>query len=224
MMNSKNNRTVFTLFLIAMAGLMVSVGASARPNASGSPSSGLSDEEEYYLVFMREEEKLARDSYLVLLDKWGLPIFGNIAESEQRHMDAVGKLIDKYGLEDPVADESVINHFVDPELQHLFEFLMELGDKSMMDALVVGAMIEETDIIDIQHAIDSATHDDIIYTYESLMCGSRNHLRAFVAQIDINGGRYDGEFLESEDFLAIVNTPVERDCGSLEEIRGERPR
>ena len=56
------------------------------------------------LWFMREEEKLARDVYLVLAEKWDLGLFWNIAESEQQHMDAVLKLLKKYGLEDPAGD------------------------------------------------------------------------------------------------------------------------
>jgi len=49
----------------------------------------LTPEEEAGLLFMREEEKLARDVPLVLFDKSGLRVFENIAQSEQRHMDAV---------------------------------------------------------------------------------------------------------------------------------------
>ena len=56
------------------------------------------------MAVIREEEKLARDVYITLGEQWGLPIFASIAESEQRHMDAFGRLIDKYGLEDPVTD------------------------------------------------------------------------------------------------------------------------
>lgn len=57
------------------------------------------------VLFMVEEEKLARDVYLTLYDKWGLITFSNIARSEQRHVDAVKYIIEKYGLEDPTIDE-----------------------------------------------------------------------------------------------------------------------
>jgi len=46
----------------------------------------LTAEEETELVYMREEEKLARDVYLTLTDTWQLPIFWNIAGAKQRHM------------------------------------------------------------------------------------------------------------------------------------------
>lgn len=54
---------------------------------------------------MREEEKLARDVYLELYETWDLPVFYNIAQSEQTHMGAVKTLIEKYNLKDPITDE-----------------------------------------------------------------------------------------------------------------------
>ncbi len=50
------------------------------------------------LVFMRQEEKLARDVYLYLDGLYGgnqpgAKIFARIAESEQRHTDAVAQLL-----------------------------------------------------------------------------------------------------------------------------------
>ncbi len=58
----------------------------------------LFDSEEAAVLYMWEEEKLARDVYLALADTWQLPIFGNIAGAEQRHMDLVWKLIETYGM------------------------------------------------------------------------------------------------------------------------------
>ena len=52
------------------------------------------------ITYMREEEKLARDVYLTLYGEYKAPIFGNISESEQRHMDALKRLIDKHELEE----------------------------------------------------------------------------------------------------------------------------
>ena len=65
----------------------------------------LTDSEKYWLTYMREEEKLARDVYIFLYDKWGSQIFNNISVSEQTHMDAIKTLLDRYGIPDPVADK-----------------------------------------------------------------------------------------------------------------------
>ena len=176
----------------------------------------LSQDEIDGLLFMREEEKVARDSYITLGGEWGLVIFDNIASSEQSHMDAIKKLIDKYGLPDPVIPG--VGKFTNEELQHLYDYLMLWGKESLMDSLYVGALIEETDMIDIQYAIYHSSHDDINSTYESLMCGSRNHLRAFVRQIEANGGVYDPNddyFENSNDyFTKIAYSPMERGCGN----------
>lgn len=61
---------------------------------SSLPKQPISEEEKEGLIEMREEEKLARDVYLTLYNKWKLQIFKNIAESEQTHMDAVKYLLE----------------------------------------------------------------------------------------------------------------------------------
>jgi len=213
-MMTKRIFTALVTILLTTSAFTTSQTALARGNGGGGGGiNPLSEVEIADLYFMREEEKLARDSYLVLGAEYGLAIFDNISESEQRHMDALKKLIDKYGLTDPVKDESVIGGFVDPELQELFEFLMIWGHQSLKDSLYVGAAIEETDIEDIWHAIERADHEDIIDTYESLLCGSRNHLRAFVGQIESRGDVYEPIILSDAELAAIVDTPMERDCG-----------
>ena len=64
----------------------------------------LTDEEIYWLTYMREEEKLARDVYIYLFDMYGSRIFDNISVSEQKHMDAIKTLLDKvWHLDDPAA-------------------------------------------------------------------------------------------------------------------------
>ena len=72
--------------------------------------------EEQWLLYLREEEKLARDVYLALYDKWGITEFSTIADSEVRHMASVKNLLDRIGLEDPVGDD-VPGMFVNEELQ-----------------------------------------------------------------------------------------------------------
>jgi hypothetical protein len=66
------------------------------------PAQEVNETERADLLHMREEEKLARDVYLTLYNRWGLVIFRNIARSEQRHMDAIKTLLDRYNIPDPV--------------------------------------------------------------------------------------------------------------------------
>ena len=201
---------------------MASPGGGSGGGNGGGELVPLSEDEVTGLLFMREEEKLARDSYLTLGGIWDLTIFFNIASSEQQHMDALLKLIDKYGLPDPVAIEPDSGKFVNEDLQALYDFLMFFGEESLMNALYVGILIEETDIHDIEHEIEIAedqdyVHEDLISTYESLMCGSRNHLRAFVRQIEDRGDVYDpaDRYTDEDDialFLDIAYSDMEQDC------------
>ena len=100
------------------------------------------------LKFMREEEKVARDLYLAFYETWKLRIFSNIAASEQRHMDAILALLDKYGIADPASDLKP-GEFADSDLQDLYDNLLAKGTASQTDALSVGALVEEVDIDDL---------------------------------------------------------------------------
>ncbi|MDP1925513.1 MAG: DUF2202 domain-containing protein [Thiobacillus sp.] len=174
--------------------------------------SSLSTAEKSDLLFMREEEKLARDVYLTLYETWGLPVFSNIASSEQSHMDAVLKLLRTYQLSDPAAGKA-IGEFSDPDLQSLYGTLMEKGRLSALDALQVGGIIEETDMNDLVAAIERADHADLDSTYENLLCGSRNHLRAFASTIEsMTRQPYTAQVIAQDEVDAIVSSPQEQ-CG-----------
>ena len=92
-------------------------------------------------------------------------------------------MLDKYRLPDPVVDDTT-GVFVDQELAVLYDTLVAEGSQSSLKALYVGAAIEEIDMIDLQHAIDDTDNVDIQMLYENLMSGSKNHLRAYVGQIE----------------------------------------
>jgi hypothetical protein len=143
----------------------------------------LNQEEVDWLTYMREEEKLARDVYLELSKMWGSRIFTSIAGSEQTHMDAIKKLLEKYGIADPAADTEV-GEFINQELQALYDKLIETGSRSVSDALNVGVLIEETDISDLQAASAVSTHKDVLKVYNNLLAGSLNHLAAFNSELE----------------------------------------
>ena len=172
-------------------------------------STGLSDEETATLTFMREEEKLARDVYRTLYELWANRVFTNISDSEQQHMDALADKLSFYRLPDPVVDDYT-GAFTNTDLAGLYLTLTENGQVSLLDALKVGALIEELDIQDLQHAIDESSHADLDSVYESLMRGSRNHLRAFVGQIENLGIVYEAQLLEQAEVDEIVDAPLER--------------
>ena len=160
---------------LVVGGLMLLISMASFRNVQ---AQGLSDSETYWLTYMREEEKLARDVYLFLYDKWHSRIFKNISVSEQTHMDAIKTLLDRYGIPDPAADKGP-GEFTNSQLQALYDELIQDGSSSLVDALGVGVFIEETDIEDLNAGIASSTHKDIISVFSNLLSGSLNHLNAF---------------------------------------------
>ncbi len=162
------------------------------------------------LYFMREEEKLAQDVYRVLYDKWSQTIFDNISNSEKTHTDAVLSLLNRYNLTDP-AEGKLIGEFTNLTLQGLNDSLVATGSNSLIDALMVGAEIEEIDMIDINHYIDQIDqNDDIVLVYENLLKGSRNHLRSFVSNLEKQGVIYVPQHMDATAYQAIIDSPMER--------------
>ena len=177
-------------------------------------SEGLKQEAADSLKFMREEEKLARDTYYFMYDLWGNRIFTNISNSESQHMSTLLTLMDNYGVEDSAS--TVIGEFNDPILQDLYDTLTLAGSASLLDAYLVGALIEEVDIRDLVIGKEAvAEYADIDAAYDNLLCGSRNHLRSYVKQITgITGQAYEVQIPElAEDVAAILASDMEQ-CGA----------
>jgi hypothetical protein len=187
--------------IVIVSALLIALNAPAIAGKRGADRAALSVTEIEDLVFMREEEKLARDVYAELYRHYKeggteLLIFANIAASEQAHMEAMLRLLDKYRIDDPAAD-ALPGEFENPVLAALYENLVSAstavspvigeptsgGKVSVEDALYVGAWIEERDMIDILESIDNTSRADIVGVYTNLLCGSRSHLRAFVRSL-----------------------------------------
>jgi hypothetical protein len=172
-------------------------------------ASVLSDDEVAGLLWMREEEQLAHDVYVVLGELWGLRIFENIAVSESSHIDAVSELLDRYAIDDP-ADGNAPATYTDPAIQQLYDQLVADGSVSLEAALAVGALIEELDISDLQARMAGTQVDEILTVYATLERGSRNHLRAFTSQLESREVPYEPTRLDPAIFDAIVSSEMER--------------
>lgn len=150
-----------------------------KPAKLGPSLSALSEDEIDGLIHMRIEEKLARDVYTVLGEKWNAKVFLNIKISELTHMDAVKMLLDKYIIADPLTQDEV-GVFPDEHFQSLYNQLVEKGRVSLTEAFKVGVEIEELDIEDLEYQLTSVVDNfDIVRVYTNLKKGSENHLAAF---------------------------------------------
>lgn len=131
------------------------------------------------LIHMRIEEKLARDVYAVLGTTWNAKVFLNIKVSEQAHMNAVKRMLDKYSIPDPLTTDEV-GVFPDPAFQALYDQMIVQGNISLYEALLVGVAIEELDIADLENQLTNVvTNPGIIRLYTNLKAGSVSHLAAF---------------------------------------------
>ena len=212
-------KSLYSIAIVAVVFFSFSKSTYAQGNRGGGcmntdlisdiPKSDLSVEEKAGLILMREEEKLARDVYVTLGEKWGLPMFSNIPRAEQMHTDAVKALLDRYEIEDPIKDNTT-GIFTSPELSELYKTLVAKGSNSLMDALEVGATIEDLDIKDLNELLAKTDNEDIKVTYDFLNMGSRNHMRAFSRQINNRGGSYTPQYISSAEYENILSSPHER--------------
>jgi hypothetical protein len=177
------------------------------------PKQTLDSTEAAGIIYMREEEKLAHDVYTALVAEWGMRIFGNISQSEERHFTVLKLLLDRYGLPDPAADKP-IGIFQNAGLQELYDSLVAEGRGSLQNAFRVGVTIEEIDIRDLEKAASATDNSDLKMVYQNLTLASEQHLRTFVSQLSAAGGNYIPEHISPARFSEILANPQEPGRGN----------
>ena len=150
----------------------------ATTHPASDPSKPLTAADAAGLQYMREEEKLARDVYTLLGDRYDVRVFDNIARAESRHMAALKSLMDIYSIPDPVGAD-VPGVFKDPALAQLYKDLTAQGQQSLAGALQAGVTIEKKDIADLEVRSAATDRADLKAVYGNLQRASENHLRAF---------------------------------------------
>ena len=163
-------------------------------------------------LYMLEEEKLARDVYVALGEKWDKKIFSNISSSEERHIASVRALAEKNNI---IIPPSVISDskgvFDNQDLQTLYDELIATGSQSLVAALQVGAKIEELDIKDLDMAMANTENVDLQDLYRPLKKASEKHLRAFVKNLDKQGIDYTPVILSKLQFDNIISAKNAKD-------------
>lgn len=226
-MTNKTLRTAIPTSALLLSLLLVGVTADAQRSGRGGgretgqgvstrlaeiETTPLSSEEVGALLFLREEEKLARDVYITLVEAWGQRIFSNISSAEQRHMDQVLTLLETHEIPDPVTDDTV-GVFTDERLTELYGTLVAQGLESMTEALRVGAAIEDLDLADLEELLTVTDNAQVELVAENLARGTRNHMRAFMRQLEAQGGTYTPQHISQEAFDAILEGEQERGGG-----------
>jgi len=179
------------------------------PASTTTPAATLTTFEKESITFSREEEKMARDVYKALVVKWPtMSYLNNIIGSEQKHMDAIKTLLDKYSITDPVGNNAD-GVFTNTDIQKLYNDLVAKGTMSELDAIIVGLTIEDVDIYDLQKAMEQIQNADILKTYGNLVKASKNHMREFYTQLQAKGGTYTPQYITQQEYNDIVTTPKE---------------
>ena len=222
----KNFTTICMGLMILIFSTGLALAGNGQQKASGSKCGGNgscvesmpyeqpSEAEIKAMIFMVEEEKVARDVYNVLYETWGIPAFANIASAEQRHMNAIISLLNKYELENPVAGFEP-GVFANPKMQELYDSLVDTGKKGEIEALHVGATIEDLDIYDLLHELELVDNEDITVVFNNLLNGSENHLRSFCALLVLYGSTpYEAQHLTQDQIDEILSTPRTRGKGN----------
>ena len=224
-MISKEGRIMDAWKAICRVALVTGLSTLVPAAVAGAPV--LDAGEETHLIFMREEEKLARDVYLTLGGLYPtLKVFGRIVDSEQNHTDAMKARLEQYGIADPSTNDAV-GVFTGKDygwyFTEKFGELVTWGRLGSTEALYVGAFIEELDMHDIVQCPEVIVQVDngvgvgecgMAYTEEkalltsdkNLLEGSKNHLRSYVKQIEsrIGEGNYEAQYLTQEEVDEIL--------------------
>lgn len=204
------------LVLIVVTGSSLSLASCKKEKNNVTPaataqtdnSTALTAFEKETITYTREEEKMARDVYTVMLAKWNINIFSNISGSEQKHMDAIQTLLTAYNLPDPVGNNGP-GVFTNAEIQQLYNSLVAKGNASETDAMIVGLTIEDMDIYDLQQALKQVQKQDIKTVFGNLFRASKNHMREFHTQLQSRGGTYIPQYITQQEYNTIVNSPKE---------------
>jgi hypothetical protein len=222
--------TMILIAVIVTAALCLPLTAAAG---------NLTEADKAHLIFMRSEEKLARDVYLTLADMYpNQPVFLSIAtNAEQTHTDKMLDMLIKFRIEDPEPGTEPYtlppseqigvfeNYYFAEYFSGKFDYLIDLAKVGLLEALYVGALIEELDMKDISYCNDafdeyypkplpaypecgglSATAVRALQnTLSNLLAGSENHMCAFISQIGpMDNVCYSAQYLEQEEVYNII--------------------
>jgi len=164
----------------------------------------ITETEKQALLYMLEEEKLAHDIYVEMYAKWGLMPFSNISKSEKYHNQLIQNLLDSFNIEYKNYETS--GEFENQAIQKLYNNLLEKGNISVENAIIVGATIEELDILDLENRLLLTENSSIKSTFDILIMGSKNHLRAFNRNIISHSIDYEPQYLSLEYYNEIIDS------------------
>jgi len=194
----------FSVILVAVLSLLICDQTNAtnpEPLEYGQP---LDTYTAWQLMYMHDQEKLARDLNRSFYFTWGEPIFASIAESEQRHMDILKSALDSYYLS-ALVETDEIGVFGAHHHKEAFAELIAQGEASLLGAYRAVGYLEEWDIDEFRDSIEFTQVQVLTNTYSNLLAGARNHLRVFASRSNSLGFAYTAQILNQSEVDAICD-------------------
>jgi hypothetical protein len=193
---------------IAASPLLPVAGAAGAveslPAAPRSSSAPLSPSDRSTLLYVSEQEKLARDLYAALSETWRLDVFHTTSGSEDIHADALRTLLGRYKLPDPALGLSR-GEFSREDLAERYDDLMARGRFSPVEALKAAASVEELEIEDMGARLLHVQAPEIQSVLESVVASDKHHLRSLVVALRKLGHTYTPVRLPREQFELIID-------------------
>lgn len=154
------------------------------------------------LIAGYEEERMAHDLYVAAAERWNLPVFTHIAAAEVRHAAALQQLAGTVAATLPANEPGV---YTTAEIQSMYHQLLALIQGSETGALQAGALVEETDIMDLRSLKATATDAATLTVLSNLERASIHHLNAFVRNLAARGVTYAPKVMSAEEFAHALS-------------------
>ncbi|MCB0645205.1 MAG: DUF2202 domain-containing protein [Saprospiraceae bacterium] len=184
---------------------------NAQTNQPANSTSGISLDEQKTLVQIFEQEKMARDVYTQIGEKFGIKILKNAAIGKQKQMS---QILDLLALNQAnIAFDDAQGVFRNAELtEHYNAFLAE-GLGSLNNAFRVGAKMEDYNIYQIDKVLSSTTNDKLVLLFSKLSCSSGNELKTQVNMLVGNGEMFMPDYISVKLYRSIMHDNHEY-CGN----------
>jgi hypothetical protein len=154
----------------------------------------LTDQQISDLLYLNEEEKLARDICAFFWKKHDIVIFETVMNTEKHHVDLMKKAKSTY-VPEKSSDHSKAGVYTNHDLQDLYTEMTKKST-SVHKALLNAALMAETAILDVRDAISDldGKHSKLAKVYDTLLDDSEDHLRIFAGILkDLDDDDYEAQ-------------------------------
>jgi hypothetical protein len=205
-----------SIILVALLGFVLCGQANTAWNDSEQQIDRLDSYTLWQIMWMHEQEKLAKDLYLSFDGNWDQPTFASIAAKKRHHMDEMMAMIDYYDA-DPLFEQDEIGVFGDSRHSDVFIAQLARGQTSLINAYLAAAYVEEWNIQEYRNDIEAIDLGQcapceplapLRATYVKLLAGDIEHLRTLLSHLTGLGYTYTAQLLSQAE-VDVIGEGVE---------------